>query len=214
VQGGKGLVKTSFIISLTVAGAVIAACFIDNPALKLAPERDAEAVAKPDGALPLVDAGPSICARYGGYAAAEKITNAAVAAVVSDCRIGRFFAGLDAKKSAHLVDCLTKQVAVVLGCEGVRYDVDNAGERCLGMQESHRTLSIRNQDMDVFVEDLVTVLQSAGVAQTDIDAIAPGILSLRGDIVTNSAPGNGKSICDAGPSVPDGSLPADAGGGG
>jgi hypothetical protein len=212
VQGGKGLVKTSFIISLT-AGAFIAACFIDNPPLKVAAERDAS-VAAPDASPIVVDAGPSICARYGGYAAAEKITKSAVDAVIADCRIGRFFAGLDAKKSAHLVDCLTKQVAVVLGCEGVRYDVDNAGERCLGMQESHRALSIRNQDMDVFIEDLVTVLQNAGVAQADIDAIAPGILSLRGDIVTNSAPGNGKSTCDAGPPLPDASLPVDAGGGG
>jgi hypothetical protein len=203
----------TLIASLTVAGAFIAACFIDNPALKVAADRDA-AVAAPDSALPMIDAGPSICARYGGYATAEKLTKEAVTAVASDCRISRFFASLDAKKSAHLVDCLTKQVAVILGCEGVRYDVDNAGARCLGMQESHRALSIRNQDMDAFIEDLVTVLQTSGVVQVDIDAIAPGILSLRGDIVTNSAPGNGKSVCDAGPPQPDASLPVDAGGGG
>jgi hypothetical protein len=142
-----------------------------------------------------------MCARYGGYVMVEKLTKAAVGAVVADCRISHFFAATlsdkDGKRAPHLVDCLTKQVAVILGCQGIRYDVDNAGARCLGMLEAHRSLSIRNQDMDVFIEDLVAVLQSAGVAQPDIDAIAPGILALRGDIVTNSAPGNGKTVCDA-----------------
>ena len=44
------------------------------------------------------------------------------------------------------------------------------------------------------VKDMLFVMKELA----DIDAVAPKLLALREDIVTNSAPANGKSICDAG----------------
>ena len=63
---------------------------------------------------------------------------------------------------------------------------------------SHKGLAIRGEDFDALVSDLVTVLQDLQVEQADIEALAPTLESLRGDIVTNSAPGLSKPVCDAG----------------
>jgi hypothetical protein len=181
------------------------ACFIDNPNRIATAQRDAQA--SDTGAfvstVATVDRGPSLCSLYGGYPTAEKLASAAVTEVLADCRINRFFSGLDAVRAAHLTDCLGKQIGVILGCPGVRYDIDNSGVECKSMRLAHRTAAIRDEDMDAFIEDLIAVLNRNGVAQADIDAIAPGILSLRGDVVTNSAPGYGKSSCEAGTPVVD-----------
>lgn len=145
-----------------------------------------------------VDAGPSACVRYGGYGTVEKVVGDLFAALVADCRVSRYFTVLDAGRQGHLYDCLVKQVAVLMGCPGIRYDVDNAGVECRDMRASHKGLAIRGEDFDALVEDLVGVLQKNGVSQADIDALAPKVLSLRADIVENSAPGYGKLVCDAG----------------
>lgn len=178
-------------------------CYIDNPnAAK--PTADAgtsvdaavEAMAS-DAGDPDADRGPALCTKYGGYATMEKVVADLFGALVADCRVSRFFTGLTPERQAHLYDCLVKQVAVVMRCPDIRYDVDNAGAECRDMKTSHKGLSIRGADFDALVQDLVVVLQKDGVAQADIDAIAPSLLGLRGDIVTNSAPGNAR-VCDAG----------------
>lgn len=188
----------------------LVACFIDNPdpasvspdaaAADATPGDGASAADAPSDALSeaAVDAGPGICTKYGGYHTIEVVVGDLFAALVADCRISRFFTVLTAEKQGHLYDCLVKQVAVVLGCPGIKYDVDNAGVNCRDMATSHKGLSIRGADFDALVQDLVTVMLKDGVAQADIDAVAPKLLALRDDIVTNSAPSNGKSICDAG----------------
>jgi hypothetical protein len=188
---------------------LLAACYLDNPVPRAAAadagEDAAAADAAPEarapdaGAAPsAVDAGPSLCTKYGGYGTAEAVVDQLVSVLAADCRIGTFFTTLTAPRLVHVRDCLVKQVAVVLGCPGIRYDVDNAGAECRDMKTSHKGLSIRQADFDALVQDLVSVLVKSGVSQADIDAIAPSILALRDDIVTNSAPGNGKAICDAG----------------
>ena len=191
----------------------LAACFIDNPN---AAQPDAGVAADgavttdgapagdggdlTDGAVEAaaVDAGPSLCTKYGGYATMEVVVGDLFGALVADCRISKFFTVLTSDRQGHLYDCLVKQVAVVMGCPGIKYDVDNNGLECRDMQTSHKGLSIRSDDFDALVQDLVTVMLKDGVAQSDIDAIAPRLLSLRSDIVENSAPGNGHAVCDAG----------------
>lgn len=184
------------------AAFVVGACFIDNPSKRTEPTVDGAAVdAASDGASDGGDAeasGPSLCEKYGGYATMEIVVRDLFRELVADCRISRFFTGLTPPRQAHLYDCLVKQVAVVMRCPGIRYDVDNEGVECLDMRSSHKGLSIRGSDFDALIQDLVRVLQRDGVAQADIDAIAPSLLMLRDDVVTNSAPGHGKLICDAG----------------
>ena len=182
---------------------VLVACFVDNPDARPS-ARDAgaaiDAASPPDGAVAdaAVDAGPALCTKYGGYRTMEVVVGHLFGALVADCRISRFFTVLTNERQGHLYDCLVKQVAVVMGCPGIKYDVDNAGVSCRDMVTSHKGLSIRGADFDALVEDLVTVMLKDGVAQADIDAVAPRLLALRDDIVTNSAPSHGKSICDAG----------------
>jgi hypothetical protein len=191
-------------------GLSFAACFIDNPGASVsgdaalidaAPADALSEAARSDGAPSgpgPSDAGPALCTKYGGYSTIEAVVGDLFGALFADCRISRFFTVLSADKQGHLYDCLVKQVAVVMGCPGIRYDVDNAGVECRDMVASHKGLSIRGADFDALVQDLVTVMLKDGVAQADIDAVAPRLLALRDDIVTNSAPSNGKSICDAG----------------
>ena len=190
---------------------LVSACYLDNPGA--APVADAgtsrDAVADgplvgdaaaphPDEAGLPVDAGPPLCTKYGGFATVQVVVSDLVGALVADCRISRFFTTLSAERVGHLHDCLVKQVAVVMRCPGIKYDIDNAGVECRDMKTAHKGISIRQADFDALVQDLVTVLARDGVAQADIDALAPSVLALRDDIVTNSAPDTSRSICDAG----------------
>ena len=191
----------------------VAACYLDNPVPRVdtpdaaTPSLEAGGDALVDGAAVVeagseageVDAGTPLCTKYGGYATVEAVIDQFLGIVLADCRISTFFTRLKADRVAHTRDCLIKQVAVVLRCPGIKYDVDNEGVECRDMKTSHLGLSIRSADFDALVQDLVTTLQTAGVAQADIDSIAPSVLALRSDIVTNSAPSHGHAICDAAP---------------
>lgn len=178
-------------------------CYLDNPApaslatADAGPAIDGGSVADAGGPADTVDAGPPLCTKYGGYATVELLIADLVSTLVADCRISRFFTKLTPTAVQHLVDCLVKQVAVLMRCPGIRYDVDNEGAECRDMLTAHKGLSIRQGDFDALVEDLVAVLQKNGVATADIDALAPSILALAPDIVTNSAPGHGHAACDA-----------------
>lgn len=197
---------------MIVGGLLVSACYLDNPgaapvadsgilrdAVADQPLVDAAAAPYGDSGKPAsVDAGPPLCTKYGGFGTVQVVVNDLVGALVADCRISRFFTTLTAERVGHLHDCLVKQVAVVMRCPGIKYDIDNAGVECRDMKTAHKGISIRQADFDALVQDLVTVLAKDGVAQADIDALAPSVLALRDDIVTNSAPDTSRSICDAG----------------
>ena len=172
-----------------------ASCYLENPPLATESRAVDAGAADADA-----DAGPPLCEKYGGYATVEAVVADLIAAIVADCRISRFFTVLPPDRVTHVQDCLVKQVAVVMRCPGIRYDVDNAGVSCRDMRTSHAGLSIRQADLEALVEDLALVLARKGVAREDIDRLGGSLLALREDIVTNSAPGSGRSICggDAG----------------
>lgn len=197
-----------FVGPLIAGGLLFSACYLDNPAPRAAAAddgggatSDAPAVMSEDAALSAdaspADAGPPLCTKYGGYATVEAVVNDLVGALVADCRISKFFTTLTTERVSHLHDCLVKQVAVVMRCPGIKYDIDNAGVECRDMKTAHKGISIRQADFDALVQDLVGVLTKDGVAAADIDMLAPSILALRDDIVTNSAPEASRSICDA-----------------
>jgi hypothetical protein len=141
---------------------------------------------------------PPLCVKYGGYSTVEKVVGDLVGALVADCRISPFFTSLTPAKQQHLGDCLTKQVAVLMHCPGIKYDTDSTGGECRDMKASHKGLGVRADDFDALIEDVVATLTKDGVAKEDIAAMAPALLYLKDDIVTNSAPGSAKQICDAG----------------
>ena len=170
---------------------MLGGCFIDNPGL--APRADG---GSSDGGS-VADAGPSTCTIHGGYTTIEKVVADLVTTLGADCRIGPFFTTLDAEDHAHFNDCMVKQVAVLTKCPGIRYDVDNAGEECRDMAEAHYGLGIREDDFNAFIDDVATTLATDGFTQAEIDAVSPALFSLHDDIVSNSAPGAARSICDA-----------------
>lgn len=91
-----------------------------------------------------------------------------------------------------------KQIAVLMRCPGIVYDVDSDGATCRDMKTAHQGRGIRNEDFNAVLDDVVGALLANGIHQDDIDAMAPALLALRADIVTNSAPGLAKPICDGG----------------
>ena len=200
-----------FVAPLLASGVLFSACYLDNPEPRAAMAADAgpasdasaeAAVVGPQDAAPSadasgVDAGPPLCTKYGGYATVEVVVNDLVGALVADCRISKFFTTLTSERVTHLHDCLVKQVAVVMRCPGIKYDIDNSGVECRDMKSAHKGISIRQADFDALIQDLVMVLTKDGVAAADIDVLAPSILALRDDIVTNSAPETSRSVCDA-----------------
>ena len=176
-----------------------AGCFVDNPDA-LAPVADSgvEPISDATAALPDAEATTPLCTKYGGFGTVQAIIGRLFQSLLADCRISKYFSSLTTDRQVHLYDCLVDQVAVVLGCPGIKYDVDSNGVDCRDMRASHKGLAIRGDDFDALVEDLVGVLQGLQVEQADIEALAPTLESLRSDIVTNSAPGSAKPACDAG----------------
>ncbi|MEJ7733468.1 MAG: hypothetical protein WKG00_30270 [Polyangiaceae bacterium] len=162
-----------------------------------------------------VDAGESetLCAKYGGQATADLLAGEVVQTFVADCRIGVFFSSLSAERAKHVRDCLAKQIGVLLKCPGVKYDFDQAGVACRDMKVTHARLGITEDDFAASVEGVVTVLQGAGVEQADIDALAPAILFLDGDIVQSARRGLSQDACGGGGVGGNGGMSAGGGGG-
>lgn len=199
-----GLVASAALVLATGAG-----CFtseLDNPGLG---PRDAGSDADADAG-----ADDTLCAKYGGQATAQLLAGEVVQTFASDCRIGAFFSSLSADRVAHVQQCLAKQIGVLLKCPGVLYDFDDAGQPCRDMKVVHARLGITADDFAASVEGVVTVLQGAGVAQEDIDALAPAILFLDGDIVTSTRPGLSREVCGGGGGGNGGMSAGGAGGGG
>jgi hypothetical protein len=181
--------------------------FIDNPGLPPAGTSSASSTSGTGGSPGTTGSGgsgggdggpPTTCDRYGGYPTIQAVVNDFLGRLTTDCHVAPYFTALPPSSMAHFGDCLTKQLAVMTHCPGIRYDVDSNGADCLDMKTSHHGLGIRQADYDVFVADLLASLSSAGFSQADRDALKTPLDFYNTDIVTNSAPGLAKSICDAG----------------
>ncbi|MFO0747774.1 MAG: hypothetical protein U1F43_19230 [Myxococcota bacterium] len=96
------------------------------------------------------------------------------AGACGDCRINTFFTSLTPTELDHVVQCLSIQVEGLFGCEGVSYagSKDSNGVACRSMVEAHTGLKISQGDFDALIEDVVSGLSAAGVAEADINAAA------------------------------------------
>ncbi len=165
-----------------------------------------DSTATGDGGIPI---GAGTCAKYGGPDTVKKVVADALAAVKSDCRISRSFAGLDAARTLHVRDCLEIQFSELLQCDGaVAYtgSKDSKGTACRSMTEAHKNSNISLGDFDAFTEDVVSALQANGVEQGDISAIASQLGRTSTQIVRNNSTAPTR-LCDA-------SDPVDANDGG
>jgi len=127
----------------------------------------------------------SLCEKYGGPDSVAMVVQGVVAEIAGDCRVNTFFTSLTADELGHVGECLTTQVQELFGCEGVTYagSEDSKGVACRDMKTAHIGLAINAADFNALIEDVVTALQDAGVEQADIDAAAPALLGMKGDIV-------------------------------
>ncbi|MFO0746600.1 MAG: hypothetical protein U1F43_13160 [Myxococcota bacterium] len=128
----------------------------------------------------------SLCAKYGGAATVATVVQSyVVPELAGDCRISAFFTSLSSDGLGHVVECLTTQVQELFGCRGITYagSSDSRGAACRSMVEAHVGLQIGKADFDALIEDVVTGLTKAGVAEADINAAAPALLGMAGDIV-------------------------------
>jgi hypothetical protein len=154
------------------------------------------ATGEPDG---------SLCAKYGGAARVRDIIGGQVLGrIASDCRVHAFFAGLTPAGMIRVSDCLSIQVAELMGCSGVHYAGAFAsnGLECRDMRTSHIGLGISAADFDAFLEDVVAGLDAAGMERADIEAAAPALLALKATIVEAPAASVTRTACE--PTADDG----------
>lgn len=202
-SGASAFARAALLLLSTLA-LPTAACFIDNPGA--APTTGSTGASGSGGGGGAADAGPDVvheagpppptlCDKYGGYSGVETITGDLVSGLLADCRINAFFNALSPDDLQHFSDCMTKQLAVAMHCAGIKYDVDSNGADCRDMKTSHEGLGIRAGDVAAFLEVVATALMSNGVSDADAMALGGALGFLKGDIITNSAPGISKSVC-------------------
>lgn len=144
-----------------------------------------------------------LCKKYGGKdAVGMVIAKHVVPSILGDCRLNGFFAGLPSEHATRLVDCLSIQAEELFGCAGVKYEgsMSTNGLPCRSMKEAHADMGVAKGDFDALIEDVVSGLSEAGVEQADIEAAAPALLQLKGDIVekTETDPTRAMCVDDAG----------------
>lgn len=128
----------------------------------------------------------TLCEKYGGAEmVATVVSTNIVGTIAQDCRINVFFTSLSAQGLQHVSECLTIQVQELFGCAGITYagSMDANGTACRDMVTTHAGLGISKGDFDALIEDAVAGLTDAGVDMADIQAAAPALLGMQGDIV-------------------------------
>ncbi|MET0287883.1 MAG: hypothetical protein ABW352_25565 [Polyangiales bacterium] len=132
------------------------------------------------------DAGPTLCGKYGGAAGIERaIKQFVIVELATDCDVGPHFTMLSSNRLARFSDCLAYQAQELFGCPGVTY----AGSKsyndlpCRDMKTAHAGLRLSSGDFDAVIADVASGLLKAGVAQADINQVAPALLSLEPQIV-------------------------------
>ena len=156
--------------------------------------------------------GNTICSRLtGGYTTVQKAMNDLMPKLKADCRIDRFFLTLDATKSAHMIDCMARQLGSVMSCADsaglkMKYPtVDSKGVQCKDMLNAHKTLGIHPEDFDGMIDDILAVLADAKMSAADIALVADVLRFQRQDIVNPGDAGRGDACAS------EASAPVDTG---
>jgi hypothetical protein len=129
---------------------------------------------------------PTLCSKYGGAAGVERaIKQFVITELATDCDVGPHFTMLSSNRLARFSDCLTYQAQELFACPGVRYENSKSynGLPCRDMKSAHAGLGLSVGDFDAVIADVASGLLKAGVAQVDIDRIAPVLLGLETQIV-------------------------------
>lgn len=165
------------------------------------PMKSFTADAGADTTAPIVDTGvadaaPTMCDRNGGFAAVDKAMTALVPKLKTDCRIDRFFLGMQDPRMEHMRDCMALQLGSIMRCslngERIKYPrLDRRGEQCKDMLGAHRTLGIHSQDFDAMIDDMLAVLAEAKISAADLATVADVLRFQRTDIVNPGDAGRG-----------------------
>jgi len=185
---------------LTAAGAVlivtaIAACQLDGTGTVT--RNTGDPTTTPAGTDGLDSGLQGLCGRVGGPAAVHAVTADAVQRLAADCRIGGFFANLDAKSKAHLTDCMEIYLDEAFTCPGVTYagSKDSAGAACRDMSTAHRDRGISKDDQQAFLDAFVAALNATGkLVATDVGNVVTKLNDERG-VYDGNKTGDTKCTC-------------------
>ena len=141
---------------------------------------------------------PPVCEGFNPNVTAN-IAGDLVSALISDCRLRRYFANLAPIALTHLEECLTAQIGQVMGCrhpdgEPFKYPtLDSKGQFCRDMKGSHMGLSTSDGDFDAFIALFSAALEHNGLDAVEVMRVVGVFGATRNDIVR---------IKDAGPTLP------------
>lgn len=133
------------------------------------------------------DVATSLYQRLGGAAGINTVvTDFVVNRVLRDPKINGYFLN-STVDGTNVIRCLDLQLGNATGGPE-QYPAPG----CRNMKDSHKGLGISQVDFDDLVGHLVAALTAAGVASTDITAIAGALLPMQADIVEDAA--NNKTV--------------------
>lgn len=128
--------------------------------------------------------------RYGGLQTIQAVVDSAVQNLLNEPSLAPVFSVVSTpghRSGAQLKACLDLQLSALLGfyspypgrtfTRGVIVDART-------MRDSHKHLTISQDMFNTFVNVLVKTLTDAGIAQADINMLAPGLVGMAKDIVT------------------------------
>lgn len=130
--------------------------------------------------------------KYGGLQTVQAVVDAAVTNLVAEPTLQSVFAvvGQPGHRSGpQLKACLDLQVSALLSgpfAYPARTFTRGAIVDARSMKASHMNLQITTAQFNTFVNILAQTLIQSGVTQADVDALAPGLEAMVGDIVTVS----------------------------
>lgn len=128
--------------------------------------------------------------KYGGLQTVQAVVDKAVANLLAEPSLANVFAVVGEtghRTGSALTAALDLQFSYLFGAPFVypgRTFTRGAIIDARNMKSSHAGLGITTAQFNTFVQILVSTLLQMGVAQSDIDQLAPGLTSMVSDIVT------------------------------
>lgn len=128
--------------------------------------------------------------KYGGLETIQAVVDSAVTNLLNEPSLAPVFSVVgqpNHRTGAQLKACLDLHFTYLLGGPVIypsRTFTRGAIVDARTMRDSHKHLTITQDQFNTFVNVLVKTLTDAGVAQADINMLAPGLVDMAKDIVT------------------------------
>jgi truncated hemoglobin YjbI len=149
--------------------------------------------ASPTASILDQNAPPTLYDQYGGEPTIQKIVDEVVTAVTVDPETAPYFALVDQPghdTTDHLKSCFDLQFIALFGGPATYPGVSHyrsappEGYACKDMAAIHAKLGISHAVFNQFMNDVAVVLANNGIAEDDINTLAPQFFGFKSQIVT------------------------------